>query len=248
MDEENKVLTENICTENIKIDDFKSAVENNICYSFNNSDLMFEAFTHKSYFNEEHPHWNYNERLEFLGDAVLDLIISDRLMGMIEKWPEGKLTQFRSSLVNEQNLAKVAENLNIGPLILLGKGEIGNNGRVKPSILSDCVEAVIAAIYRDSDFETCRTTVLSWFEDMIQNVVASSDTDDYKGWLQKELQSKNQSPSYNLIGSSGPDHDKTYEVEIIVDSEVLATGSGKSKKEAEKTAARHGLKVISKNE
>ncbi len=230
--------------ENLNPDSIDTIVESKISYSFKNRQLMLEAITHKSYFNEEHPQWLYNERLEFLGDAVLDLIISERLMIMLEKWPEGQLTKFRASLVNEDNLAEVAKLLDIGSIILLGKGEIGNKGRNKPSILSDCVEAIVGAIFLDSNFDTCKETVLMWFENMILTVVKGDGIADYKTQLQQILQAKKLMPVYKTVSVQGPDHDRTYEIEISAGNTILSKGFGKSKKEAEKEAAKNSLTVI----
>ena len=215
-----------------------------IGYSFKNLDLMMEALTHKSYFNEQNDAVNHNERLEFLGDAVLDLIISRKFMSMAPRWSEGKLTRYRASLVNEDNLAQVATNLNLGPFILLGKGEDKNNGRQKPSILSDCVEAVVGAIFQDSDFYLCDQVVLLWFEEMIAEVVEGEGMADAKTQLQQQLQLQNLSPSYRTVGIEGPDHDRTYEMEVVVDGISLSRGYGKSKKEAEKQAAQNGLEIL----
>jgi ribonuclease-3 len=229
---------------NFNPDEIDEQVHSRIGYSFKNRNLMLEAVTHKSWFNENSPEWFYNERLEFLGDAVLDLIISERMMNMVERWPEGDLTRFRSALVNEDNLARVADKLDIGAIILLGRGESKNKGRKRPSILSDCVEAVVGAIFLDSDFATCTEVVLTWFEEMITSVVQGNGMADYKTLLQQKLQTEQITPVYNTVSVQGPDHDRTYEVEIAAGGKVLERGRGKSKKEAEKEAAKNSLKVI----
>lgn len=225
-------------------EEIKIKLENCIGYSFRNLELMMEALTHKSYFNEQATTCGHNERLEFLGDAVLDLIISQKFMKMIPQWPEGKLTRYRAALVNEENLAQLAQNLNLGSLILLGKGEDKNNGRNKPSILSDGLEAVVGAIFLDSDFYTCDEIVLTWFSEMISAVVGGDGMEDAKTQLQQELQSLNMSPTYRTVGIEGPDHDRTYEVEIAVNGSPMARGFGKSKKDAEKQAAQNSLEVL----
>ncbi|MBN2672007.1 MAG: ribonuclease III, partial [Deltaproteobacteria bacterium] len=225
-------------------DEIRAELERCIGYSFKDLDLMMEALVHKSYFNEQSIAVSHNERLEFLGDAVLDLIISQRFMRMIPKWPEGKLTRYRAALVNEDSLAKIAQTLNLGPLILLGKGEDKNNGRNKPSILSDCVEAVVGAVFLDSDFYVCDEVVLTWFEEMISEVIDGDGMEDAKTQLQQKLQSQNMSPMYQTVGIEGPDHDRTYEVEISIDGDPLSRGVGKSKKDAEKQAAQSGLKIL----
>jgi ribonuclease III len=225
-------------------EEIRDELERCIGYSFKNMDLMMEALTHKSYFNEQSDVSCHNERLEFLGDAVLDLIISREFMSMANRWSEGKLTRYRASLVNEDTLAKVANNLNLGPFILLGRGEDKNNGRQKPSILSDCVEAVVGAIFQDSDFYTCDAVVLNWFEEMIAEVIEGDGMADAKTLLQQQLQAQNLAPAYRTVGISGPDHDRTYEMEITVDGKSLSRGCGKSKKEAEKQAAQNGLDAL----
>ncbi|MBN2715370.1 MAG: ribonuclease III [Deltaproteobacteria bacterium] len=224
--------------------ELKTELETCIGYSFVNLELMMEALTHKSYFNEQSNSDSHNERLEFLGDAVLDLIISKKFMSMATKWPEGKLTRYRAALVNEENLAQVAVNLNLGPFILLGKGEDKNNGREKASILADCVEAIVGAIFQDSDFYACEAVVLKWFEQMIDNVIEGDGMADAKTQLQQQLQSSCLSPVYTTVGIEGPDHDRTYEIEITVNGAPLARGMGKSKKEAEKQAAQNGLVAL----
>ena len=225
-------------------EEIRTELENCIGYSFVNLNLMMEALTHKSYFNEQVNADSHNERLEFLGDAVLDLIISKEFMSMATRWPEGKLTRYRAALVNEENLAQVAVNLNLGPFILLGRGEDKNNGREKASILSDCVEAIVGAIFQDSDYYICESVVLKWFEDMILDVIEGDGMEDAKTQLQQKLQARGLSPAYRTVGIEGPDHDRTYEMEITIDGIPLARGTGKSKKDAEKQAARNGLALL----
>jgi ribonuclease-3 len=220
-----------------------------IGYKFKNSELPMEALVHRSYFNEHPNDFGNNERLEFLGDAVLDLVMAQVLMERMPLSPEGELTQCRSALVNEESLAAIARNLNLGELIFLGKGEQKNNGRDKPSILSDVVEAIIGAVFMDSDFNMCRDVILSWFEPMLSDVVLGHRTGDTKTMLQENLQKKGFSaPSYAVVASTGPDHDKTFEVQIVLNGKTLASGVGKSKKEAEKQAAQNALDVMNEGE
>ena len=225
-------------------EEIKIELENCIGYSFTSQELMMEALTHKSYFNEQAAADCHNERLEFLGDAVLDLIISKEFMSMATRFPEGKLTRYRAALVNEENLAQVAMNLNLGPFILLGKGEDKNNGREKASILSDCVEAIVGAIFQDSDFYACEAVVLKWFDEMIHDVIEGDGMEDAKTQLQQKLQTRSLTPAYRTVGIEGPDHDRTYEMEISVNGTPLARGTGKSKKDAEKEAAKNGLALL----
>lgn len=229
-------------------EEIHAKLEQCIGYAFKNLDLMMEALTHKSFFNEQGTTYSHNERLEFLGDAVLDLIISQKFMKMIPQWPEGRLTRYRAALVNEDSLAQLARVLNIGPLILLGKGEDKNNGRQKASILADCIEAIVGAVFLDSDFYVCDEVVLTWFSEMIAEVISGEGVSDAKTQLQQDLQAQNLSPSYRTASIAGPDHDRTYEIEIAVNGKTLGRGFGKSKKDAEKQAAQNSLNLLNKNE
>jgi ribonuclease-3 len=213
-------------------------------YEFCRRGLMMEALTHKSWLNEQAATWRHNERLEFLGDAVLDLIISEHLMSLPEALAEGQLTRCRAALVNEHSLAQVAGRMALGDLLLLGRGEEKNNGRDKPSILSDGLEALIGAVFLDSNFATCREVVLRLFETEIGEAIPGDGLEDAKTTLQQALQAENRMPVYHTVDARGPDHDRTYEVEITVDGRVLGRGAGKSKKDAEKEAARRSLEQL----
>lgn len=230
-------------------DDIQMIVENidtRIGYHFSNTALAIESLTHRSYFNETKKKNNHNERLEFLGDAVLDLVISETLMQRMPLAEEGTLTQLRASLVQEESLAQMAKTLDLCPLILLGKGEEKNNGREKPSILSDAVEAVVGAVYLDGGYESAKEVILMWFAGALNTVVKNGLMLDAKSALQEKLQALGGgSPTYETIGEFGPDHNKVFEVALKTDDKVLATGKGKSKKEAEKKAAQNALEKLS---
>jgi len=220
-----------------------------IGYYFRNPGLPLEALTHKSHFNEHPTDVGYNERLEFLGDAVLDLIVADALMKMLPLAPEGQLSLARSTLVNEDNLAEIGDQLQIGRLVLLGRGEEKNNGRSKASIVSNAVEALVGAIFLDSDFDTTREVVISWFSGMLSAIVTGSRLYDAKTELQETLQARlGTSPVYSVVAVSGPDHEKMYEVEIAVNGDSVARGEGRSKKDAEKNAARNALQTFKESE
>ena len=205
-------------------------------YRFRNSKLLREALTHRSYVNEcEDPDVRDNERFEFLGDAVIDLVVSTELMRRYPEAREGPLSKFRASIVSENALAKAAARLEVGFALRLGRGEEMSGGRDKPSILSDAFEALMAAVYLDGGLMAATDVLMKWLE-------FPSATSLYRGDAKTELQqriqaSRHVTPSYRMIGESGPDHDKVFLVELLVESEVLARGEGRSKKEAEQQAA-----------
>jgi ribonuclease III len=217
-----------------------------ISYSFRDKGLLNTALIHRSFVNES-PAENLsdNERLEFLGDAVLELCISHLLM---EKFPdamEGQLSRMRASIVNEQSLAQLAKQLRFGEFILLGKGESTSGGKMKPSILSNAFEAVVAALYLDCGFERAYTHLKTLFSPLVDACDKSLHYRDYKTSLQEICQSRYKAvPKYSLINEFGPEHDKVFEIRLCV-SDILSTiGVGKNKKEAEQEAAKKALDVI----
>ena len=213
-----------------------------IGYLFVNEDLAVESVTHRSYQNEHPDDRGHNERLEFLGDAVLDLIVAEALMERLEDAPEGQLTRRRAALVNEESLARVARELDLGPILRLGRGEEKNNGRQKASILADAIEAIVAAIYLDGGYYAARDTVMAWYGVLLGDIAKGESPQDPKTVLQEKLQAHGDGiPFYNVVGSNGPDHDKMFEVEVMVAQNRIARGTGKSKKEAEKDAALKAL-------
>lgn len=223
--------------------DPEKRLERALGHSFDDRRHLREALTHRSFVNEcEEPSVRDNERFEFLGDAVIDLVVSTELMRRYPDAREGPLSKFRASIVSETALAKVAERLEIGAALRLGRGEEMSGGRDKPSILSDAFEALIAAVYLDGGLEAAAKVLLRWLEFPTST---SLHVGDAKTELQQRVQARRHvTPNYRLIGESGPDHDKVFVVELLVEGEVLARGEGRSKKEAEQQAAARVLEAM----
>lgn len=214
--------------------------------SVQNVAYLHQALTHTSYANENRSSGSLdNERLEFLGDAILDLVISEFLFHSFPNYPEGELTKARAAIVCEETLAKRAAELQIGAYMLLGKGEATSGGRERVSILADAFEAVIGSIYLDGGFESAKKFILRQLQSELQLVKRGEYTKDYKTLLQEIIQRNSEDKIiYEIVGEKGPDHDKTFEVIARVKSQLLGTGSGKSKKEAEQFAAKQALLQI----
>ena len=214
-------------------------LERTLSYSFKQQSLLLLALTHKSYANEHRlGNLGHNERLEFLGDTVLDFVISDFIMKICPESPEGELSKLRAVVVSEPSLAKVAREMDLGSYLLLGRGEEQTGGRDKNSLLANSLEAVIAAIYLDSGLEEAYRLISENFGPDIRAMVGSGQVHDYKTELQEQCQSRfGELPKYAVIGESGPDHQKVFEVEISAGGKVLGRGTGRSKKEAEQMAA-----------
>lgn len=215
-------------------------------YRFKDVYLLVQAFRHASYVNE-HAGENLedNERLEFLGDAVLDLAVSHLLMERYPKANEGDLSKFRAMVVDEAGLHEVASRLGLGEFLLLGKGEDQSRGRQKPSILADTTEALIGAIYLDGGFEVVRTIVENQFDALLNKVDTEDLVQDFKSLLQEFTQQVFKSlPKYRLVEETGPAHDKLFRISLAVNGIVLGEGEGKSKKEAEQLAAREALRQL----
>ncbi len=216
-----------------------TALQEELAYTFRNVDLLSNALTHRSYVNEN-PLMGIsdNERLEFLGDAVLGLCISDLLMKRHHDFDEGTLSKIRSLLVNEKPLADLAAKLGLGECLLLGRGEENSGGRTKESLLANALEAVIAAIYLDSGFSKTRAVLKKLMKPLMSNEALNAQCFDYKTALQELCQKKYKSaPLYTVLTASGPDHDKTFEVEVTTGEAIRHVGRGKSKKDAQKQAA-----------
>ena len=217
-----------------------------IGYEFNNINLLRQALTHSSYANEKHmKKLSDNERLEFLGDAVLEVVSSEFLYQNYTDVPEGELTKLRASIVCEPTLALCTKEMDLGRYIYLGKGEDHTGGRKRKSILSDALEAVIGAIYLDGGFANAKEFVLKYIMTDIEHKQLFYDS---KTILQELVQGKRRQLSYRLIGESGPDHDKSFSVEVCVDDEVISTGAGHTKKAAEQEAAYKALLILKKVE
>lgn len=214
-------------------------------YAFKNPSLLNKALTHKSYANEKKKGARNNERLEFLGDSVLDLIVSNYLVNHYDDLKEGALSKIRASVVNETCLAGLARSVNLGRYLLLGKGEENSGGREKASLLANAYEAVCGAIFRDSDFKTASAVLLPSLKTEIQVRAEMRAFRDYKSDLQELTQNKLQGiPTYRVAREIGPDHEKQFEVVVLVKNKVRGKGAGRSKKEAEQAAAREALAKI----
>lgn len=220
--------------------------EENIKYQFHKKELLTLAFTHSSYANEHKKGKNENnERLEFLGDAVLDLVISKYIYNAFPEMPEGELTKLRAGVVCEPTIAKKAVELDLGSYLLLGKGEESTGGRKRDSILADAFEAVIGAIYLDGGMEEVQKYILDIMTEEIDKMKKSFRTMDCKTHLQEVIQKHSKNPiSYEIIEEKGPDHDKIFVAEVCHENKVLGKGEGKSKKEAEQSAAYDALNKI----
>lgn len=219
-------------------------LEGRLGYQFGDKNLIIEALTHKSY---KKPY--NNERLEFLGDAVLDLVVGEYLFKKFPRSNEGELSKMRASLVNEQGFAFLAKKIALGEYIFISAAEENNNGRNKPSILSNAFEAVMGAIYLEAGLQKVKQIVHLLIEDVYPTISLSELFKDYKTTLQELTQARfGITPSYELIHSTGPDHKKEFEVAVVINKRVLARAKGKSKKEAQQEAARLALEILQKEE
>ena len=218
-------------------------LETAIGYRFKNISLLQNALTHSSYANERwHNSLMSNERLEFLGDSVLGMVVAEYLYRTFPDRPEGELTRMRADMVCEKTLAAVAARIGLGKHLMLGNGEEQGGGRTRESILADAVESVIAASFLDGGMAAARKFIDQFI--LVEVPVAKLHNMDYKTALQERVQQKkNQVLSYRLIGESGPDHDKRFEVEVSLNGTVVGTGSGSSKKRAEQMAACNALET-----
>ena len=211
-------------------------------YSFNDPCLLNKALTHKSYANEIDIPVKNNERFEFLGDSVLDLIVSHYMILEYDDLAEGALSKIRAAVVNEACLAKLAKDIDLGQYLLLGKGEHLSGGRQKSSILANTFEALVGALFCDSNLETVSKILMPTLIIEIDKYKDTCKLRDFKSDLQEYTQDKLTCiPSYQVVGEMGPDHDKRFEVEVTVRNKVQGKGNGKSKKEAEQSAAMMAL-------
>ncbi len=211
---------------------------------FNDKNLLLQSLTHRSYINENRALKNgHNERLEFLGDAVLELVITDYLYQEYPEKNEGDLTSIRSALVNAQTCADVAKNININDYLLLSRGEAKDTGRARQYILANALEAVIGAIYLDSGYDKAKDFILRFITPMTQKIIDDELWIDAKSKFQEKAQDKvGITPSYKTLKETGPDHDKKFTVGVYIGDEKVAEGEGDSKQDAEQSAARHALK------
>lgn len=225
-------------------------LEERLDYRFRDVDLLVTALTHRSYVNENRqPGVSDNERLEFLGDSVLGLCVSDLLIKKYVDGSEGDLTKMRSVLVGEKNLAQLARGLQIGNCLLIGRGEENAGSRARDSFLANAFEAVVAAVYLDSGYENVRTVVKKLIEPFLEKETLPSAYFDYKTLLQEFCQRKFKTiPMYLLADTSGPEHAKVFEVKVVIVDKLTAIGTGTSKKEAEKQAAQKAWKILQDDE
>jgi ribonuclease-3 len=222
-----------------------AGLQERIGYLFRDPRLLQHALTHKSYANENKLPY-HNERMEFLGDAVLNLVVSEHLMTTCPASTEGDLSRLRAAVVSEPSLAAVAREVGLGEYLLLGRGEEQTGGRNKDSLLADCLEALIAAVYLDGGKDGAAALILRFFEDLIKRTCAARGTLDYKTELQELCQERLKLlPEYKVVSESGPDHQKQFEVELTIKGLLYGRGSGRSKKEAEQRAAKEALEKLS---
>jgi ribonuclease-3 len=214
--------------------------------SFNDPSLLEQALVHSSYVNENPGSaLTSNERLEFLGDAVLGSVIAEKLYHDLPSFTEGEMTKLRATLVCRDTLAQAARAIGLGDYLYLGKGEEASGGQHKPVNLAGALEAVIAAIYLDQGAATAKNFILRLFNKELQKVVSQGAEVNYKSQLQELIQAREQqTPAYYVIEATGPDHDRRFTVEVRVGDTVLGRGSGRSKKEAETEAARSALERL----
>lgn len=222
--------------------DHAEKLQKTLNYTFNNKQLIIEALTHKSY---KQPY--NNERLEFLGDAVLDLIVGEYLFKKFPKFDEGKLSKLRASLVNEEGFTRMARHIRLGEYIFLSNAEENNAGREKPSLLSNAFEAVMGAIYLESGLATARDITIGLLESIYPDMSLESLFKDHKTTLQELTQARfGVTPEYRLTGSQGPDHKKEFEVAVTIENREYGRSVGKSKKIAQQEAAKIAIRKLEK--
>lgn len=218
-------------------------------YEFKDKGLLSEALTHKSYYYEHRSQCkSYNERLEFLGDSVLSLMVAERLYGIAPPMDEARMSKIKSYVVKGSILSEAATRLGIGEMLLMGKGEQETGGRTKPSLLANAMEAIIGAIFLDAGFSASRSIVMSLIGQRLDEALKSGELHDYKTDLQEICQDEYAVlPEYKVISESGEEHSKVFTVQVLVNGSPLGHGTGKSKKEAQQNAAREALKTFRKH-
>ncbi len=222
--------------------------EKNAGIRFRKLDFLNLAFSHRSFANESKENFDNNEKLEFLGDSVLGLVVSEYLYRNLEDKNEGDLARIKSFVVSEDTLAEIARELKIDNFILIGKGEEYSGGRKKKAILADCMEAIIGAYFIDSGFHSTRKFILKIIIPEITKVIENRHRKDYKTLLQEYSQKNFKNyPKYILVRKSGPDHDRTFWIEVSLNGKTYGPGSGKNKKEAEQKAACIAYEALTKS-
>ncbi len=220
-------------------------LESKLGYTFENIGLLENALTHSSCANESQGKLQSNERIEFLGDSILGMVVADHLYRNHPDLPEGELTRARAALVCEESLVEVAQALDLGEYLRLGKGEEAGGGRNRPSIRADAVEAVLAAVYLDGGIGSARKIIQKYI--LSREIEGLTKPRDYKTALQELVQRESgQVLRYRLTGESGPDHDKRFFVEVDLNGAAVGSGSGRSKKEAEQMAAKSAIQLLGK--
>jgi len=223
-----------------------SLLEKKIDYQFRNKDLLQESLTHRSYLNED-PSWRLpnNERLEFLGDAVLELVVTKELFNRYPDFAEGQLTPIRSALVNYQMMAAIAKGIDLGSFVLLSRGEAKDNGRARDVILANAMEAVIGAIYLDGGYDPAQQFVKTYVMERLEEVMRMGLYRDAKSLLQEKIQEQLKvTPTYRVLEESGPDHEKIFTIGVYFGEKLIAKGSGPSKQDAEVEAAKAALEQL----
>jgi ribonuclease III len=224
-------------------------LQNKIKVRFDSQSLLNRSLTHRSYINEVSSDISDNERLEYLGDSVLALVVNEYLFKSYEKYVEGDLAKIKSAVVSEATLCKIAEELNLGSYILMGRGEEQSGGRERASILANTLEALIGAIYLDSGLKSCKKFILGVIKKDIERIDSQTYLRDPKTTLQEFVQKKyKERPVYEVINETGPDHQKEFTVRLIINGRDMMTGIGKSKRRAEMEAAKKLLEIIQTGE
>ena len=235
----------------LPLDEIKKlmALEDKLGYAFKDLKIFKQALSHKSYINEKRlARLDHNERLEYLGDAVLELCISDLLIHQFIESREGEMSKIRASLVNETALAEKSRTIKLGQFLYLGKGEDQGQGREKNSLISDAFEALLGAIYLDGGFKVAFRIVKQMFLEDINRATKEDINRDYKTKLQEEAQTRYKAaPDYRLVSQEGPDHDKVFQVDVFMNGQKFSAGVGKSKKQAEQNAAKNALGLLQKS-
>ena len=217
-------------------------IQQKINYNFSKLSLLNTALTHSSYTANRQEVLEHNERLEFLGDSVLSTVISQYIFKSCNDMAEGQLTRIRANIVCEQSLHTAAIKINLGKYLMLSKGEELTGGRTRPSILADTFEALIAAIYLDGGLDKAKIFVLNMLDDTIKQAIQNKIISDFKSFIQEHIQKSSQGKiSYKLLSEGGPDHNKTFEIAIMLDDVLLGQGRGASKKEAQQAAAKNAV-------
>ena len=225
-----------------------SELQQQIAFTYRDPHLLERALTHKSYANENRLS-EHNERMEFLGDSVLSLVVSELLMNALPGASEGELSRIRAAVVSEPSLAAVARTIGLGEFLLVGRGEEQTGGRDKDSLLADSLEALVASLYLDGGMEPAGAFITRFFRDTIDRVRTAGGTADHKTELQELCQERLKIlPEYRVVSETGPDHRKEFTVEISIRGEVCGRGTGRNKKEAEQRAAKEALEKLRSQE